>query len=129
MLDGVEVVIRGEATVDGHPSKLRQVLSNLIRNAAEAAGRGGAVEVSLEGVAGGGAVLSVRDTGPGLDAGALSRLFEPFFTTKDRGTGLGLAVSRAIARAHGGEIEAENSPQGGAAFTVRLPRRPEGVTA
>jgi signal transduction histidine kinase len=129
VLDGVEVVIRGGATVDGHPSKLRQVLSNLIRNAAEAAGRGGAVEVSLEGVPGGGAVISVRDTGPGLDAGALSRLFEPFFTTKDRGTGLGLAISRAIARAHGGEIEAGNAPQGGAAFTLRLPRRPEGVTA
>jgi signal transduction histidine kinase len=129
VLDGVEVVIRGGATVDGHPSKLRQVLSNLIRNAAEAAGRGGAVEVSLEGGAGGGAVISVRDTGPGLDAGALSRLFEPFFTTKDRGTGLGLAISRAIARAHGGEIEAGNSPQGGAAFTLRLPRRPEGATA
>ncbi len=129
VLDGVEVVIRGGATVDGHPSKLRQVLSNLIRNAAEAAGRGGAVEVSLEGGAGEGAVISVRDTGPGLDAGALSRLFEPFFTTKDRGTGLGLAISRAIARAHGGEIEAGNSPQGGAAFTLRLPRRPEGATA
>ena len=129
VLEGVEVVIHGDATVDGHPSKLRQVLSNLIRNAAEAAGRGGVVEVSVEAEAGGGAVISVRDTGPGLDAGALSRLFEPFFTTKDRGTGLGLAISLAIARAHGGEIEAGNGPQGGAAFTLRLPRRPEGVTA
>ena len=129
VLDGVEVVIHGDATVDGHPSKLRQVLSNLIRNAAEAAGRGGAVEVAVEAEAGGGAVISVRDSGPGLDAGALSRIFEPFFTTKDRGTGLGLAISLAIARAHGGEIEAGNGPQGGAAFTLRLPRRPEGVTA
>ncbi|HEX7490035.1 MAG TPA: ATP-binding protein, partial [Anaeromyxobacteraceae bacterium] len=51
------------------------------------------------------------------------------FTTKDRGTGLGLAISRAIARAHGGEIEAGNSPHGGASFTLRLPRRAEGVPA
>jgi two-component system, NtrC family, sensor kinase len=128
VLDGVEVSIAGAATVEGHPSKLRQVLSNLVRNAAEAAGPGGAVAVSLEELDGQAAV-AVRDSGPGLDAAALSRLFEPFFTTKDRGTGLGLAISRAIARAHGGDIEAGNAPGGGADFRLLLPRRPEGAAA
>jgi signal transduction histidine kinase len=66
--------------------------------------------------------IAVHDTGPGLDAAALDGLFEPFFTTKPKGTGLGLAVSRAIARAHGGDVEAANAPEGGASFTVRLPR-------
>ena len=128
VLDGVEVSITGQAAVAGHPSKLRQVLSNLVRNAAEAAGRGGAVAVSLT-ERDGEADVAVRDTGPGLDPAALSRLFEPFFTTKARGTGLGLAISRAIARAHGGDIEGTNAPGGGAAFRLRLPRRLEGVAA
>jgi two-component system NtrC family sensor kinase len=128
VLDGVEVGIAGQATVEGHPSKLRQVLSNLIRNAAEAAGPGGSVRVSLS-EREGRADVAVRDSGPGLDAAALSRLFEPFFTTKERGTGLGLAISRAIARAHGGEIEAANVPGGGAAFRLHLPRRSEGAAA
>jgi signal transduction histidine kinase len=50
-----------------------------------------------------------------------ARLFEPFFTTKSSGTGLGLAVSRAIAEAHGGSIDADTGPLGGARFTLRLP--------
>jgi signal transduction histidine kinase len=66
----------------------------------------------------------VEDTGPGLDEDAAARLFEPFFTTKDRGTGLGLAVSRAVARAHGGDVVGETLPGGGARFTLRLPRDP-----
>jgi len=56
---------------------------------------------------------------------ARDRLFEPFFTTKARGTGLGLAVSRAIARAHGGDVEAASSEGDGAIFTLRLPRYEE----
>ncbi|GEJ58095.1 sensor histidine kinase [Anaeromyxobacter diazotrophicus] len=128
VLDGVEVMVAGDAIVEGHPSKLRQVLTNLVRNAAEAAGPGGAVAVSL-GEEAGEARVAVRDSGPGLGPAAQARLFEPFFTTKERGTGLGLAISRAIARAHGGEIEAADAPGGGAIFQLRLPRRPEGVIA
>jgi two-component system, NtrC family, sensor kinase len=126
VLAGVEVAVAGTATVEGDASKLRQVLTNLVRNGAEAAGPGGRVEVSIAGRAGE-ASVSVKDSGRGLDARALSRLFEPFFTTKDKGTGLGLAISRAIARAHGGDIQAENAPGGGAAFTLHLPGRGEGV--
>ena len=121
LLDGVQVEIEGAASALGHPSRLQQVLSNLIRNAAEAAGPGGRVTVGVEqGVEQ--ALVAVRDSGHGLDETALERLFEPFFTTKDRGTGLGLALSRAIARAHGGDIEAANWPGSGAVFTLRLPR-------
>ena len=68
--------------------------------------------------------VSVADSGPGIKAEASGRLFEPFFTTKPAGTGLGLAVSRAIARAHGGDILAGTSTLGGALFTLRLPPSP-----
>ena len=119
ILEGVEVSVWGNAEAEGHPSKVRQVLTNLIRNAAEESGPGGRVEISVYRRDGDACVL-VRDTGRGLDASRVARLFEPFFTTKDKGTGLGLAVSRAIARAHGGDIEAANAAGGGAAFTMHL---------
>jgi two-component system, NtrC family, sensor kinase len=122
LLDGVQVEIEGAASALGHPSRLKQVLSNLIRNAAEAAGPGGRVSVGVAARAAE-AVVAVQDSGSGLDATARDRIFEPFFTTKDRGTGLGLALSRAIARAHGGDIEAANGPGHGAVFTLRLPRQ------
>jgi signal transduction histidine kinase len=125
LLDGVDVFIAGEGQVEGHPQKLRQVVLNLVKNAAEAAGGAGKVEVRVE-AANGSARVVVRDSGPGLSRDARTRLFEPFFTTKDSGTGLGLAVSQGIVHAHGGEIEAESLPQGGAQFTVRLPAVPPG---
>jgi signal transduction histidine kinase len=50
-------------------------------------------------------------------------MFEPFFTTKSNGTGLGLAIVGRIAEMHGGEVRARNCPEGGAAFTIRIPRR------
>ena len=125
LLDGVDVAVSGEGHVRGHPYKVRQVVLNLVRNAAEAAGEGGRVDV---GVAAGpeGAAITVSDTGPGLPEEARARLFEPFFTTKPAGTGLGLAVSQGIVRAHGGTIEAGAAPGGGATFTVRLPAVPPG---
>jgi signal transduction histidine kinase len=119
-LGGVEVVVEGEATGQGHPLKIRQVLTNLIRNAAEAAGAKGRVTIRVRDDIQG-ARVDVEDDGPGLAEHAASRLFEPFFTTKDKGTGLGLAVSRAIARAHGGDITLSPSPGQGAIFTLTLP--------
>jgi two-component system NtrC family sensor kinase len=124
LLDGVHVEIEGAASALGHPSRLQQVLSNMIRNAVEAAGPGGRVAVGVE-EGPEETLVAVRDSGDGLDATARDRLFEPFFTTKDKGIGLGLALSRAIARAHGGDIEARNGPGGGAVFTLRLPRKEE----
>jgi two-component system NtrC family sensor kinase len=121
VLEGIDVQIEGDAVAEGHPSKLRQVVGNLVRNAAEAAGPGGRVNVALWALDRE-VYMRVRDTGAGLDAQARERLFEPFFTTKERGTGLGLAVSRAIARAHGGDIEAASTEGAGATFTLTLPR-------
>jgi signal transduction histidine kinase len=113
--------VEGAGSAPGAPAKLRQVLANLVRNAAEAAGPGGLVTVRVVEVPGQ-ARVEVDDSGPGIDPASAARLFEPFFTTKDRGTGLGLAVSRAIARAHGGDVTGETRDGGGARFTLRLPR-------
>jgi signal transduction histidine kinase len=125
-LGGAAVEVRGAAAVEGHPQKLRQVLLNLVKNGVEAAGPGGKVLVGLSAGSGGGAVIQVSDTGPGLSAEASHKLFEPFFTTKPTGTGLGLAVSLGIVHAHGGTLEAGQAPGGGARFTIHLPASPPG---
>ena len=70
---------------------------------------------------GAGVRILVRDHGAGLPAGPPERIFEPFFSTKEGGTGLGLAVTRQIARAHGGRLTADAAPGGGAIFCLQLP--------
>ena len=121
----VRVRIDGDATIKAHEPQLRQVLFNLVKNAAEAAAPDGEVQIRISSD-GEQASIAVRDSGLGLPPDASSRLFEPFFTTKDRGTGLGLAVSQSIARAHGGSIDASSPDDGGALFVLRLPTR-EGI--
>ena len=118
-LEGVAVDVRGRGRAPGDAQKLRQVLMNLVRNGAEAAGAGGRLEVAVS-ESDGRVEVSVADDGPGIGADARDRLFEPFFTTKPRGTGLGLAVSRAIARAHGGDLAAVEDAAG-ARFLLTLP--------
>jgi signal transduction histidine kinase len=66
--------------------------------------------------------LEVADSGAGLSDEARNRLFDPLFTTKESGTGLGLTIARQIVEAHGGDITAANCPEGGAAFTLRIPQ-------
>jgi signal transduction histidine kinase len=121
LLEGITVSVHGSGAVAGSPQKLRQVLLNLVKNAVEAAGPGGRVDVEIGTSEEGGQTLVVRDTGPGLSRDALTKLFEPFFTSKPTGTGLGLAVSKGIVQAHGGTIVAKNEPAAGARFEVRLP--------
>jgi two-component system NtrC family sensor kinase len=110
--------VDGAGTALGIPRKLRQVVVNLVKNAAEAAGPSGDVDLGIA-AAGDWIELTVTDDGPGIGADVRARLFEPFFTTKPDGTGLGLAVSRSIAHAHGGDIEVGN-PARGASFKLRL---------
>jgi len=73
--------------------------------------------------------LVVGDTGPGIPAVQLERIFEPFFTTKENGLGLGLAICRKIARAHGGTLLADSREGEGALFRLVLPRADKGGTS
>jgi signal transduction histidine kinase len=67
------------------------------------------------------AEIGVCDNGPGIMLDRFDRVFEPFFTTKPQGMGMGLAIARTIVEAHDGRIAAENKPEGGAVFRIRLP--------
>jgi len=111
--------------VSADQHQLQQVVLNLLTNARDAMPKGGRLSLSTEAVQTDGrkfVELRVEDTGPGIAPGHLNKLFDPFFTTKDEGegTGLGLSICQGIIEAHGGSIRAENGPEGGAAFVVRL---------
>jgi signal transduction histidine kinase len=106
-------------------NQLRQVLLNLIVNAAEATPEGGEVRISESCEPGPDGndevVLRVSDTGPGVPEAIRAHLFEPFVTTKPRGTGLGLCVAAGIVSHHGGRLELETREVPGAVFALRLP--------
>lgn len=96
-------------------------LANLVVNAIEAAGPGVHIEVWAGARSHRRLLLRVRDTGPGIAEELRDRIFDPFFTTRAAGTGLGLAVVARTVASHGGEIRVEDSPGGGAEFTIELP--------
>lgn len=106
--------------VSADRGQLRQALLNLILNARDAAGATGTVTVTAA-RSERQALLTVRDTGPGLSAAARERLFVPGFTTKATGSGIGLAIVQRIVSEHGGAVDVETSPEAGTAFHVRLP--------
>jgi PAS domain S-box-containing protein len=114
--------------VEADHDQVQQLLLNLVLNALDAMPKGGRLRVALRADGPDAVELQVSDTGPGIPEGLLPRLFEPFVSTKETGLGLGLAVSRRIAEGHGGSLAAGNNPEGGAWFTLRLPRNrpPEG---
>lgn len=98
--------------------RLRQTLVNVLANAREAGGGGVTLTTRARD---GGAVIAVRDTGPGIPPDALPRVFDPYFTTKRTGTGIGLAIARNIVDGLGGRITAENAHGGGTLITIGLP--------
>jgi two-component system sensor histidine kinase ChvG len=112
-----------KAPVQGIATRLERAFSNLLLNALSFAGDGGLVQVSLS-VDAGGVQVRIEDSGPGIDPAHLPRLFERFFTTRQErnGTGLGLALTRAIVEAHQGRVTAESPSGSGAVFSVTLPK-------
>ena len=101
--------------------KMKQAVTNLIRNAIEISPPG--TEVLVEGASRDGTVeIGVTDRGPGVAPDDRQTIFTPFFTTKESGTGLGLAIAREFVTAHGGRIDVEDAPGGGSRFVIRLPR-------
>lgn len=111
--------------IRGNDNQLRQVLVNLMMNAAHAMETAQKRELHVRTTAApdGGVQIEVRDTGHGIPPEVQQRLFQPFFTTKERGkgTGLGLSVSKSIISEHKGSIRVESSPGAGAVFIIRLP--------
>jgi two-component system sensor kinase FixL len=131
---GREIEVTAEVDSDtgqvwGDPVQFLQVLLNLTINSFEAMtalpsnARRLAIHAGRDG--NGDILVSVRDSGPGFPSGMGEQLFEAFFSTKAEGTGMGLAISRSIIKAHGGTLSGENCDGGGACFTVRLPQAKE----
>jgi PAS domain S-box-containing protein len=131
----------GLQTVRADPGQIEQVVLNMAVNARDAMPNGGRLTLGTENVhvseefqrihltpkSGDYVVLSMADTGSGMDAQVLSRMFEPFFTTKEKGTGLGLSTSYGIIKQNGGDIWVESKPQCGTTFRIYLPVAQESV--
>lgn len=105
-LRDVSLRVTGEATLTCDADAIARAIDNLLRNAIEASPAHACVEVNVD-HGSDEVVIAVVDEGPGTMAESVARIFEPFFTTKLEGTGLGLALARAVARAHGGSLEYE----------------------
>lgn len=132
-LDKAAIQARIESADDvwvrADPQQLKQVLINLIHNAAESIGRDGIITLRAVGVQDyisgerrAVTIISVTDTGKGMPKEVQKRLFDPFFTTKDGGTGLGLPIAARIVEKHGGELRYETELNQGTTFKVVLPR-------
>lgn len=118
----VDVDVPPQTLLTADRELIRQAVGNLVLNSVDAMAHGGELVItSYE--SRGGLELEIADSGPGLNKEELQRAFEPSFTTKPSGAGLGLAVVHQIADLHGGTVEAMNCPEGGAAFTMKIPRR------
>jgi len=130
--DARGIVLRLEpsdgGTVFGDPTRLAQMLDNLISNAIKFTPDGGRVTMRTEAV-GHNIIFEVADTGEGIAAADRERLFDPFFRSREAnaravpGTGLGLTITKAIVDAHGGSIRVESTVGGGTTFRVRIPVR------
>ncbi len=120
----VETRLPEGVNVVGSPGQMQQVVMNLVQNARDASTEAAHPRLEIAARREGDQVeVSFRDNGPGIPEEHLPHLFEPFFTTKPvgKGTGLGLAISYGIVERHGGSLAANNLPEGGAEFVLRLP--------
>jgi signal transduction histidine kinase len=107
--------------VTGHYDPLRRALGNILRNAVEAMGGKGHLDLGSR-EQNGGVLISVADHGPGIPAELQGSLFEPYHTSKPDGTGLGLTLVRQAVETHGGTVRVRETPGGGATFELWLPR-------
>jgi PAS domain S-box-containing protein len=114
---------KGMPTIYGSESELRQALLAVITNALDAMVDKGTLRIDTA-ADGGGAVVTISDTGPGIPAEQISKIFDPFFTTKANrgGTGLGLSIARKIISNHKGTIDVVTAAGQGTAFTITLPK-------
>ena len=131
-LGGDSIELKIEPSTDplfrADPQQLRQVLINLVKNAAEAIGQKGTItlrarvsNMHLKGRRTDVVILEVQDNGPGISEEVRPKLFDPFFSTKDRGTGLGLAIAARVADNHGGKLEFDTEVGVGTTFRLVLP--------
>jgi signal transduction histidine kinase len=121
-LNGVKIETKLPATLPPvlvDPVQMGQILLNLLTNAQQAIGNKGLIHVRAD-VAGDRVHVDIEDTGPGIAPENIEKIFEPLFTTKARGIGLGLAVSRTLARANNGDLTATNAAGQGARFRLTL---------
>jgi two-component system, sporulation sensor kinase E len=123
---GVELVVTGDPAlplVTADPSEIRQVVWNLLANAADVTPAGGRIDLHITADQASGSLrIEILDDGPGV--ADTEAVFEPFYTTKAQGTGLGLAVTARVVRDHGGTVRVVNMPPRGACFTITLPLAP-----
>jgi nitrogen fixation/metabolism regulation signal transduction histidine kinase len=110
------------ALLEADPGRIRQLLNNLLTNSLEALDGTPNPVIMIETKRVGDQVaLTVVDNGPGFQGGLLEQAFDPYVTSKPKGTGLGLAIVRRIVEEHGGQVEVDNAPQGGARVRITLP--------
>ncbi len=118
--------VPGKSRLIGDNRMIQRMLSNLLDNAIKYTPSGGTVNVSLSENGKGGIVVTFKDTGIGISSGDLPRIFERFYrcdqSRSQPGIGLGLSLARAIARAHGGDIEVTGHLNQGSTFTITLPK-------